>query len=411
MRKVTFSVVLVILMLSCKEEITVFVEKEPGSISGQILPRGVGAIVGIYQGPLFQEVSPDAEGYFKFSNVAAGTYTLRAKAPHYGTTEHASIRVEDGEGYDIGILHLYKYPLPLNYTDPINGATGVPIGYTNRVLYLHFNEPMNLESLRNAFSITPSVANMLLDLDLPASRYSKLTRYYVSGDFQAGTFYSFTIDSSAETETGFPLEFSYTSTFETEFFRVQNISTPYHLYGNYPITFVFNRDVNSTILSQYITTEPSIELSIPGTTNDYITIYPALSWMPDTIISFSLDRNLHDVDGNTLKDDTTIYFQTEPLKILDTTPHHNQYFVPLHSSIRVSMNNLIDEGTILSAIQIQPTVTFGLSTSVYSGRCNFYLMPDSLISNTRYTVTIDTSLRDYYGKNFSENYTFSFVTY
>ena len=74
------------------------------------------------------------------------------------------------------------------------------------------------------------------------------------------------------------------------------------------------------------------------------------------------------------------------------------------------MNNLVDEATIPDAVSIEPSVDYDFITNVYSGRTNILMLPDSLLSNTLYTVTIDTSLRDYYGKPFGETYTFSFVT-
>ena len=275
------------LILSCEDEITVFVDREPGSISGQILPKGVGAIVKLYQGPLFQEVGTDFDGYFQFSNLSAGTYTLRANAPNYGTREFGRIQVEDGEGYDIGQLRLYEYPAPLVYSSPLNGETGVPLHYLDRLVHLYFDEILNLESLRTAFTITPPVSNMILNHETSRYPFPLYHSYYVGGDFKLGTLYEFTIDSTCETITGEKLEFSYSSTFETEHFKLERIIIPTYLYGNYQLILRFNNTINSSTLYNHLSIEPDIDIIIEGQIETAV-IYPTLSWMPDTTFKLIL---------------------------------------------------------------------------------------------------------------------------
>ena len=139
MKKVFYLTVLLNIFFSCEDQINVTLEREPGSISGQILPKGVGAVVGIYQGPLIQEVNTDGEGYFRFSNLSAGTYTIRAKAPNYGTREIVNVQVEDSEGYDIGQIQLYEYPAPLISIFPLNGEIGVRYSRGYRLVTLYFD--------------------------------------------------------------------------------------------------------------------------------------------------------------------------------------------------------------------------------------------------------------------------------
>ena len=60
MKKHRFIILLLSLIIYCADDVTVFIEREPGSISGQILPKGVGATVKLYQGPLLQEAVTDS---------------------------------------------------------------------------------------------------------------------------------------------------------------------------------------------------------------------------------------------------------------------------------------------------------------------------------------------------------------
>lgn len=74
------------------------------------------------------------------------------------------------------------------------------------------------------------------------------------------------------------------------------------------------------------------------------------------------------------------------------------------------MNNVLDEGSIPGAVIFSPSVDFEVSTITRLGYTRLTLDPDSLVVNTQYTVTIDTTLKDFYGGNLKEPYSFSFVT-
>ena len=128
------------------------------------------------------------------------------------------------------------------------------------------------------------------------------------------------------------------------------------------------------------------------------------------MFTITISSNFHDIDGNTLQNDTSFVVTSQPLKVRSTLPYDNQHFVPTDQIIDIRMNNIVDESTFLDAFSIEPAINWNLITEIYGGMTDFRLVPDSLSSNTLYSVTIDTLLMDYYGKPLGETYTFSFMT-
>jgi len=411
MKKVLLSLTLIILLISCQDEITVILQKEPGSITGQIRPKGIGTVVSLYQGPKISEVNADDEGYFKFSDVSVGTYTLRANAPKYGTQEIRNVQVDDGQGTDLGLLYLYRYPAPLLFASPADGSTNISVTST-RLIIFYFDQMMDLESLRDAFSISPAVAGLSIQAGSQRPPYSSYFDYYVEGTFKSGTQYTFTLDSKAETISGDTMEFSYSSTFETEHFELLEFSPLANLEGNQPLRLRFSNQADALLLSENLTIEPDIKIYVEDLSrfSNNIYVYPILSWIPDTVFTITISSNFHDIDGNTLQNDTSFVVTSQPLKVRSTLPYDNQHFVPTDQIIDIRMNNIVDESTFLDAFSIEPAINWNLITEIYGGMTDFRLVPDSLSSNTLYSVTIDTLLMDYYGKPLGETFTFSFMT-
>lgn len=63
------------------------------------------------------------------------------------------------------------------------------------------------------------------------------------------------------------------------------------------------------------------------------------------------------------------------------------------------------------AITIKPEINYDISTRLYSYHTSFIeINTDSLISLTEYTITIDTSLKDFYGRNMKQKFSFTFLT-
>lgn len=416
MKRIYWVVMVFLLAISCQDEITVTIEKEPGSITGRILPTGIQAQVKLYQGKLKSETATDAQGYFLFEDISPGTYHLQAGASGFGTSDMYKVKVDDGEGADAGIIELNRFPFPLHNVSPYDGAENVSLNYSSQIIYLEFKRQMDPNSVENAFSISPAVENMQVNPGTPRLGSKSFHRFYVEGDFKLGQHYTFTIDTTAHTIDAEPLEFTFISSFTTEPFQIIEFAvygrgTAQQISGDFPVYFRFNSAVDPLHFMANLTLEPAIEMVTSQMfVSDRILLEPALSWMPDTTFTFHVSSNLQEIGGVSLEHDSTFTMKVAPLAVIRTNPYHNQHFVSTSQSILIQMNNLVDEGTLSQAVAISPPVNFNIETFVNNGRSEFFLYPDSLEQETAYTVTIDTSLQDYYGGHLEEAYSFEFIT-
>ena len=407
MVKTIFLLASLLMLYSCEKNITVTLEKEPGSIVGIVLPANVQATVELYYGQLIETTTTDENGYFMFQDVSPGTYTLRVRADNYGTQEREGIHVLEGEGYDVGTIELSPLPYPVSYISPFNGQKNVSmhLGYGTIVVY--FNKEMDSESLKNALQIEPAVND--LEIEIRSRGYTALT---ANGTFKFNTTYIVSVDTTAKTNTGERLEFPLTSTFTTENFRITSVSFNYDAYYTSSVNFSFNGIIDEDEFLNKLTISPPVFIyTSTYQSYDYnrISLSPIVSWIPDTI-HFFIDGTLQEIGGAYLENDTSFTITMPDLQVIETSPYDNQHFVSINSSISIRMNYVIDEGTIPSSMSITPSVGFGIGTAVHSNKSYITLYPDSLIGNTEYKVDISTALKDYYGGNLKEPYSFSFVT-
>ena len=417
MRIKTFVILLIgLLAWSCQDEITVHIEKEPGTLVGYVLPAGINAVVELHQGKLVVKTDVDADGYFTFTDMAPGGYRLFCNALGYSQYERR-VTISDGEVIDLGEIYLINMPYPLYYISPADGAVNVANSNHGLVVKLQFRESMDFASINSAVSIYPIVADFEIRDHYSSGRYRDKYpngRYFeCSGVFLFDTQYTINIDTSALTITGERIDGEYYFSFSTEEFLVGFNFYPYTYYGDNYSRLYFNTQIYPISVLDYLVINPEIPYQLDNyyLIDNYIRITPQISWIPDTTITFTITQGLPDIFGDSLAYDTSFSITTPPLTVRETDPYPGMHFVPVESHIIIKMNNVLDESTIESAIAISPETEFTLSTDRYRGTTEFIIDPDSLLTGeTTYTVTLNTSLRDYYGGPFKQPYTLSFTT-
>ena len=120
----------------------------------------INARVDLYQGTLLKTVSTDNDGYFTLSSLNPGSYILKATADNYGTFE-SRIKIEDGEGYDMGTIELINFPFPIIDIQPYDGATNVANNSNRARIYIYTSKSVIIQDFENAFSISPAVCSTL----------------------------------------------------------------------------------------------------------------------------------------------------------------------------------------------------------------------------------------------------------
>lgn len=400
MKKLAILLLVFITFVSCKDEINVITSKQPGKIVGTVLPKEAVATVELIQGEIISTTVTN-NGIFQFQDVNPGIYRLTIKADDYGKQEIENIRVEDGEGNDIGIIELLKYPYPLRDISPFDGAENIS---RTTSLRFEFSENIDPSSFERALTIEPKVIT-----DRIYSTDKNDFRYYTTFNF--GTKYEVTLDTTITTEYGEHLEFPYTMTFTTIDFMLDNIRYPDESRNSSNSLYLYFNGEIADNFEHLVTIDPDISAEIELYSPSSIRVYPYFGWMADTNFNITISESLEEINGATLKSDTTISFTTPKLKIVDTQPSNNQHYIPTYSSILIVANYMLDEESIQNAISITPNVEFDIGTGTSQGSTVIMLFPKTELSpNTEYTVTIDKSLTDYYGVPLSEDYMFSFTT-
>ena len=413
LKKLTFVLLLLVLFISCEDNVNVYLEKEPGSLYGQVLPLGINATVELYQSELITQTNPDVNGYFTFTDIEAGSYLIKVKAENFGTSSQIMAKVESDENNYVGTIQLSEFPNPLSRIYFPGGDQMLSGGTVGTIMTLTFMKDMDTQSLIDAISFVPAIENLSISTNsnrIPANPPINSNQFYISGKLQLNTQYSFTINSTAKAIDGQALEFDYSSTFQTEPFAVETINFNNQYDDQKYLYIQLNSSFNTTDFLNNFEVSPQADVRIISQSENRLYVEPIFSWRPATTYQFTLKGTMPDIYGNLLAKDTTISMDVAPLQVHETYPYNNEHFVEPNGLIVVYMNNLLDVSTLQNAIQFTPAVNFTLETNIYHHATRFAIYPDSLMSNTEYTITLDTSLKDYYGGNMPENYAFSFVT-
>ena len=400
MKKSALFILILLSFLACKDEINVITSKQPGKIVGTVLPLESNATIKLIQGEVISETVTQ-NGVFKFEDVPPGIYRLSIKAENFGKQEIERIKVEDSEGNDIGVIQLSKYPYPLISTSPFDGA--INVSTQSSYLQFEFSEDIDLSSLNKSIKVEPKVI-----IDRIYSSNKKRFSFYTS--FKLGTKYEVTLDTNVVTEYGEHLEFPVAFTFTTSDFALYGVRYPqFSRHNNDPLELSFNGELLNN-LENMVTVEPNISVEVLQYSSSRIRVIPTIGWMADKTFNITVSKSLTEVNGATLKKDTTITFTTPELKIIKTFPVDKQSFIDTTSTVIVYSNYLLNEGSIKDAISISPSVDFQIATHTRYGRTEFRLFPSQLSANTKYTITINKSLTDIYGVPLREDYVFSFTT-
>ncbi|MCH7520814.1 MAG: carboxypeptidase regulatory-like domain-containing protein [Candidatus Marinimicrobia bacterium] len=400
-----------LLFAACQDSIIVRIEKDPGTVVGIVHPTSAQASIGLYQDVLIAEVTTQTDGSFRLEDIQPGTYLLRASADGYGTLTRKNIAVTDGETTFIVELLLSTYPWPVRSVEPANGAI-VDVDRINFII--RFTEDIRNGTLAGAFSISPEVEN--LDFDIRFLGGGDQVR--VSGDFRYGVTYTFTLDTTLTTHFEQHLEFPLTRTFTTQPFQVTDVIFPYfssrrgsRSSGN-RILIRFNAPVDQAdvldnlVLTPETPTTVDVRVASGGYTD--VIISPTISWQAGTATTILFKESLAEGGGATLTADTSFSFQIDSLKVVDTAPYDNQYFIATGANLRIRFNTILDESTIAGAVTLSPAPqVLNFSTGFGS---QITVIPDTLLSATTYTVVVDTTLKDWWGGTMSAPHRFTFTT-
>ncbi|MFA4917563.1 MAG: Ig-like domain-containing protein, partial [Syntrophales bacterium] len=314
-------------------------------------------------------------------------------------------------------------PPTVSLTDPLNGATGVPI---NQKIAATFSVAMD------ASTITASTFT-LLQGTTPVSgfvSYSGITAIFKPDvNLFPNTAYTATITTGAKDLAGNALVNNYVWSFTSGIGVVitpptvsltdpLNLATGVALNQKIAATFSKTMDASTftsaTFTLKQGTTPVSGFVSYSGTTAIFA---PASNLLPNTIYSATITTGAKDLAENALANNYDWSFTTGALVVVTpptvslTDPLNAATGVALNQKIAATFSKTMDASTITTAIFTLKQGTTPIAGFVsYSGTTAIFAPYIYLLPNTVYSATITTGAKDLAGNALAINYHWSFTT-
>ncbi len=398
------------LCLTCEDAYT---PETTGTLSGSVYPPESGALIRLSQEELIDSLQVNDDGTFRIEEVPAGNYWVEIAADGYGKWLNKNVAVEAGEVTYLGRIHLWSTPWPIRTFDPGRGKVMDP--YYLQIV-IESKEGLDHGTVSSAFQITPPLDNMAFSFR-PIGGGDRIT---VNGDFLFGQEYTYSLGRELRTIFDDTLDFPLEVSFTTIKAAITEVSYPDYRMDVLRITF--NAPVVPDSLLDFITAAPETEIVFSSSRGRQrnnqsevigIALRPDPAWRPGTTTGVTLAAGMPFADGSLLDQDTTLVFTIDSLAVLSTYPTDGATYQSLTRSLSIRFNSIIADTTVPGAISISPAIDYRLqiqtSTSGYTNSA--YIYPDSSwTENTTYTVTIDTTLTDWYGSRMAAPYEFIFTT-
>ncbi len=342
-------------------------------------------------------------------------------------------------------------------TLPQNLSTNIPV---DSDIYIYFSEPMDIKSVQDNFSISPSVNGIFY-----WQNNNTVLHYHIPLPLEPATRYIVTIDADASDVAGIKLSQKFTFSFITG----NSYSIPYVLgvyrYGDTrePLSVRFWTNYQSSI-SKFVTiavafskpmshvdTESAFSLTpsvngsftwVSSSNNiDTLIFSPSSPLLPDTTYKLSINSTAMDSDGFNLLDDFELHFvvnntDSHYLKITNITANDGTKLLPdvinevdlnsAETNTFVIKFNLIPPDKLdISSFQNNVTISriSGWGDSSYSGAIfdisynpdftEVYLKLGDLSTNNYYKLSFtggESGIRDYYQNYMKENIEIIFLT-
>jgi hypothetical protein len=314
-------------------------------------------------------------------------------------------------------------PPSVSSTVPVNAATGVPL---NQKIAATFSEAMDASTITTAtFSMNQGTT------PVPGFvTYSGTTATFApASSLSPATVYTVTITTGAKDLGGNALVYNYVWSFTTGAAVVVTAPTVISTNPlNAAINVPFNQKIAATFseaMDASTITTATINLmqgsaaisgvvSYSGTT---ATFTPSNNLAANTKYTETISTGAKDLSGNALASNYVWSFTTGAVAVItsptviSTVPVNTATGVALNQQIMSTFSTAMDPTTITTAtftLMQGSTTVSGLVS--YTGTTATFAPTSNLLSNTVYTATITTGVKDLAGNAMVNNYVWNFTT-
>ena len=380
---------------------------------------------------LMQGTTP-VSGFVSYSGTTATYAPASNLAPNTVYTATITTGAKDLAGNALANNFVWSFttgaaivvtPPAVSSTDPVNAATGVAL---NQKIAATFSKTMDASTIQTSTFI-------LMQGTTPVSGFVSYTGttaiFTPASNLVPNLTYSVTITTGAKDLAGNPLANNYVWGFTT---GAAVVVTPPTVSSTDPVdaatgvalnqkiaaTFSKTMDASTITASSFTlkqgTTSVSGFVSYSGTT---ATFAPASNLTSSTVYTATITTEAKDLAGNPLANNFVWSFTTgatvavTPPTVISTDPLNAATGVPLNQKIAATFSKTMDASTFTTPTFTLMQGTTSVSGFVsYSGTTATFAPASNLASNTVYTATITTSVKDLAGIALANNYVWSFTT-
>jgi hypothetical protein len=224
-------------------------------------------------------------------------------------------------------------------------------------LELVFDQPMDQQSVRDAFALSPAVAGELTWAD------ARTARFVPAEPFQRGARYQVSVDKQARNAEGTALLEPITFRFQTigfiEVSEVQPAPGSEEIDPETPVTIVFNRPIvplaaigDQAALPDPLTFDPPVAGRGAWLNTSIYRFHPDEGFDPATIYTARVEAGLEDTQGAVLENAYTWIFTTVSPKTLAFSPGSNEEHVAPGATISVTFNQPMDHAATAEAFTL-----------------------------------------------------------
>jgi len=302
--------------------------------NGNILPDASGAQVAVNGTESIATTT--ADGRFELKGLAPGTYTLSASKDTFEPGEVSNVTVEGLTPVDVGDIELLmEVDRPrVILTEPADNARDVIVGF-DLPISIKFSHKMNVGSVREAISLTPSTPFTAVMGNGAGSGASddtmviRLNNDSAQSPIQFGANYTVTIAETASNMDGVSMAEPYVLNFRTANPGIIQTSPEDGANRVYvdqienPVLFTFNTRLDpDSINDRTIRVRPDggVSVSVTHTNSDvtgWTTVRVATQWQPNTNYTVTVSRRVKAFNGQPLGNTPfQLKFRTAPMEII-----------------------------------------------------------------------------------------------
>ena len=301
-------------------------------------------------------------------------------------------------------------------TNPVNGATFVPLG---KIITVTFNEQMNPATITQASLVISGAGPIAGTIS-----YAGNTATFTPGaPLTPNTTYTGRVTTAVKDINGNALQADYTWSFSTGstlapiVVSTDPANNATGVFLNKIITAKFNLPMDPISINSTTFTIQKGGLLIAGTvtySDTTATFTPAVDLSPNTVYNCTITTGVKSATGVSMAADYLWTFTTGTVvgpNVISTDPVNGATAVPLNKTLTATFSMLMDPLTInSSSFTLKQGANAVTGVVSYTGTTASFVPSANLLPGIVYTATITTGAKNLAGTALANNYVWTFTT-